>query len=189
MSRQPLITNYLEKKGIKPDNRTGKKTTKKEHHESSRENSMETEKLGDSNDCIILETFEYHRMVGPSFILLTPSIMVYYRGLERKLKDIVDNYSKDKVMDFILENLKFHKIDNLNNLKSIKDDDFWGIGLPAMIELTYAHIKDIEATLRILVSGYSEVVEVSRRQCFVVLACMFLGILPRQMHEDQVSLG
>ena len=58
-----------------------------------------------------------------------------------------------------------------------------------MLELTYRHIRDIECKVNILAQGYAEVSDITRRQCFVILACMFLGILPKQMHEQQVNLG
>ena len=92
-------------------------------------------------------------------------------------------------MDFILGNLKFHRIDNLKNLDSIKDDDFWNIEMPMVIELVHRYIRDIESKITILTSGYAEVVDITNRQCFVVLGCMFLGILPKQMHEEQVHFG
>ena len=58
-----------------------------------------------------------------------------------------------------------------------------------MLELTYRHIRDIECKVNILAQGFAEVSDITRRQCFIILACMFLGILPKQMHEEQVHLG
>ena len=43
--------------------------------------------------------------------------------------------------------------------------------------------------MRILPAGIQEVIDLPRKECFVILACMFLGILPRQMHEDLVHFG
>ena len=57
-----------------------------------------------------------------------------------------------------------------------------------MLELTYRHIRDIECKVNILAQGFAEVSDITRRQCFIILACMFLGILPKQMHEEQKLL-
>ena len=46
----------------------------------------------------------------PSFVLLTPTVMNYYRRIDKELGDISNKYSKEKVFDFILGNLKFHRI-------------------------------------------------------------------------------
>ena len=61
-------------------------------------------------------------------------------------------------MDFILDNLKFHRIDNLRNLDLIKDDDFWSIEILPMLEMVAHHLKEIQACVRILTCGCPEVV-------------------------------
>jgi hypothetical protein len=88
-----------------------------------------------------LEIFEGHRLVGPSFLLLTPTVMSYFPAIQRKLTALTKNYSKQNVMDFILDNLKFHRIDNLRNLDLIKDDDFWSIEILPMLEMVAHHLK------------------------------------------------
>ncbi len=88
-----------------------------------------------------MEVYHQHKLVCPSFVLLTPSIMIYYHSLERNLRELCDHYSKEKVIDFILSNLKHSKIDNLKNLEQIKDDDFWGHELPFVIEMAYKNIR------------------------------------------------
>ena len=129
MSKQLRLTSFYNVK----ENNNNTKPNKKNKHHSSREGSDATEKLGGSDDDIPLEVFQGHRLVGPSFLLLTPTVMLYFAPMQRKLKGLGQSYSKQNVMDFILHNLKFHKIDNLHNLDLIKDDDFWDIELPATI--------------------------------------------------------
>lgn len=89
----------------------------------------------------------------------------------------------------MLSNLKYHQIDNLKNLAAIDDDDFWDHELPLVIEMTYKHIGEIDCSVRLLPSGSQEVVDISRLQVFVILGCMFLAILPKQLHESNVNFG
>ena len=58
-----------------------------------------------------------------------------------------------------------------------------------MIELVHRHMGEIAAKVKILTSGCQEVVDLTRRQVFLILASMFLGILPKQVHEDSVHFG
>ena len=137
MSKQLQITNFYGPKGKKKET----KHQKKEKHNSSREGSDVTEKLGDSDEDVQIEIVSDNRLVCSNFVLLTPGMMNYNRNLPRKLKLLTESYSKQKVMDFILGNLRYSRINNLHNLGLIKDDDFWGITMIATLEYLTHHIK------------------------------------------------
>lgn len=87
------------------------------------------------------------------------------------------------------KNLSHHGINNLKNLENIEDDDFWCFGLPFVFQRIQKKISIIDNSIRLLPTGLQEVVNISREEVFVILSCMFLGILPKQVHEENVSFG
>ena len=58
-----------------------------------------------------------------------------------------------------------------------------------MIVLVEVHLQEIAHKVRVLNEGVQGVLDLSRMQVFLILACMFLGILPKQVHEDCVHMG
>jgi len=38
-------------------------------------------------------------------------------------------------------------------------------------------------------AGFQGVIDLTRMQAFLILVCMFFGILPKQVHEDCVHMG
>lgn len=92
-------------------------------------------------------------MVCTAFILITPSVLSYYPKIDKVLRELSDRYSKEKVLDFMLDNLKHHRIANLNNLKLIEDDDFWSLWLPIIIELIHNNMRCIEAKVHVIPQG------------------------------------
>lgn len=49
-------------------------------------------------------------------VFIGPCDTLYYDGLRKKFKSLSGAYSKDKVIEVILENAKFQGVTNLKNL-------------------------------------------------------------------------
>lgn len=49
-------------------------------------------------------------------VFIGPCDTLYYDGLRKKFKSLLGAYSKDKVIEVILENAKFQGVTNLKNL-------------------------------------------------------------------------
>lgn len=55
--------------------------------------------------------------------------------------------------------------------------------------MVHRHMGDITGKINMLTRGSQEVIDLTRRQIFLILASMFLGIFPKQVHEDCVHFG
>lgn len=137
-----------------------------------------------------LEVFEpINKKVCPSFVLIGPQHVRHFHSIKSKLEKLEANYSRDDVIAFIEGNLRFHKIENVKHLESIKDDDFWSFTMIKLIRILIDELSKSEYIFKIFHTGSTEVATLSRLNILVLLGSMFMGIMPKQMHEDQVSFG
>ena len=58
-----------------------------------------------------------------------------------------------------------------------------------MIELILRHINELGCKVKIMNAGHQGIIDLTRMQVFLILASMFFGILPNQVHEDCVHMG
>jgi|JI10StandDraft_1071094.scaffolds.fasta_scaffold3110686_1 hypothetical protein len=49
-------------------------------------------------------------------VMLSPGVMVYFWGIEKRLRSLADHYSKDSVLDFMKDQFRHYRIDNLKLL-------------------------------------------------------------------------
>lgn len=70
--------------------------------------------------------------------------------MRNSLIDVERDYSKEKMFAYLLKNLKFHQVDNIDNLKQIKDDEFWNMIVPRMLQIVITRISDIAGRIRLL---------------------------------------
>jgi len=89
----------------------------------------------------------------------------------------------------MLKNLRHHGIPNLENLNRIDDEDLWSQTIPDMIDIVLKNLRILRANVKILTVGTQEVIDLNRMEIFLILASMFLGIFPKQVHEDCVHFG
>ena len=86
----------MNKKTIKKDKKP-KAENAREKHNSSRENSVQTQRLPSQSD-VKLEVYGIvqHRstIVCPAFILITPPSLITYTQILNKMKKIESNYGK-----------------------------------------------------------------------------------------------
>lgn len=89
-------------------------------HESSIENDNISDKTeliensdGNNGQMQIEETIPE---VALQMVFIGPCDTLYYDGLRKKFKSLSGAYSKDKVIEVILENAKFQGVTNLKNL-------------------------------------------------------------------------
>ena len=85
--------------------------------------------------------------------------------------------------------MRFHRTENIINLERIDDDDFWGLALPKLIQLLLAHLPKLGGSIRILPTEMNRVIKINRLEALLVIGCMFFGIMPKQYHEETVSMG
>lgn len=66
--------------------------------------------------------------------MIAPCDTTYFQGFKRRTKELLDKYSRENVLKFIMENAKFDSITNLRNLEKIDDDHFWSKTAPLLLE-------------------------------------------------------
>lgn len=81
---------------------------------------------------------------------------------------------------FIEGNLRFQKVENLRQLDSIDDDDFWCLSLPKLIQILLAELPKMECKYLRLLANSSQVIDLTRLEVLVLLGSMFMGIMPKQ---------
>jgi hypothetical protein len=115
--------------------------------------------------------------------------MLHFEAIKGKLQKLEHDYEKEAAMAFIESNMRFHKTENIKNLDLIEDDDFWGLALPKLVQLLLAHLPKLGCSIRMLPPEMSRVVRVTRLEALLIIGCVFLGIMPKQSHEEGVSMG
>ena len=63
-----------------------------------------------------MEKYYERKLVCPPMVMLSPGVMVYFWGIEKRLRSLADHYSKDSVLDFMKDQFRHYRIDNLKLL-------------------------------------------------------------------------
>ena len=128
-----------------------------------------------------------------SLLLLTPNALLNFDKLMAKFDDILrtlkDNpKDKAKIQRFIASNLQEHGFENIKNLEAIEDDHFWFISLPELIGFLKNSLPSLKF-FPIIKAKSQGMTDLDRWEIMCLIGCMFLGILPRQAHEETVTFG
>jgi hypothetical protein len=89
----------------------------------------------------------------------------------------------------VAQNAKYSRIRDLKNLDRIPNDEFWSRVVPTMLEYVNDERvqKKISACVEMLPRKQSKVVSLTKFQVFLILTNMFMCIMPRQSHTNNLS--
>lgn len=123
-------------------------------------------------------------------IMIAPCDLIGFEQICIKIRSIANNYKKEDILKFILENAKREKIKNIDNLSKLDDEDFWNLTMLEILELA-SNIemqKLISSNVQMLIPNSNFTVKVSKAQIFITLIDMFLCIFPKQTSRKDHSI-
>lgn len=72
--------------------------------------------------------------------MIGPCDVTYFYTVNKKLRQVCNEYSKSNAIKFILENAQFYNVKNIKILDDLNDQNFWNKTLLKMF--TYAADKE-----------------------------------------------